>query len=367
MSSVITRFRQQPAWLALIISIALVLWISSGMVAGQTEGAPTRDKNEAPLQKVEVTTFVADKVSREVSIYGRTQPDRMATLRAEIGAQITEILVEEGEPVQQGQTLFQLDKNDLPQQVQSAKALVEQRRLQLKGAESLKKQGLQSEVTIAEAKANLAAAKSQLASLQISLENTIIKAPFDGVLDTHSVEVGDYVGVGDPIATMVDLDPLVILADVTENDVALLQKGKSATARLVSGEKVTGEIRYIASVSNQGTNTFRVEVAVPNPEAKHLAGMSTQLTIPLEETWAVRVTPAVMALDERGELGVKTVGDDEIVVFTPIDMVKSDNEGVWLSGLGQQADIITLGQGFVRHGDKVEVVRASDIAQLDAL
>lgn len=367
MSAVFTRFRQQPAWLALIITIALVLWISSGMVAGQTENAPQKDTGEMLLQKVEVTTFVADKVSREVSIYGRTEPDRMTTLRAEIGAQITEILVQEGETVDKGQVLFYLDKNDLPQQIRSLNALVEQRRLQLKGAESLKKQGLQSEVTIAEARANLEAAKSQLSTLEVSLENTAIKAPFDGVLDTHSVEVGDYVGVGDPIATMVDLDPLVIQADVTENDVALLQRGKPAVARLVSGEKVQGEIRYIASVSNQGTNTFRVEVAVPNPEAKYLAGMSTQLMIPLEETLAVRVTPAVMALNERGELGVKTVNGDETVVFTPIDMVKSDSDGVWLSGLGQQADIITLGQGFVRHGDKVEVVRASDVAQLDSL
>jgi multidrug efflux system membrane fusion protein len=72
-----------------------------------------------------------------------------------------------------------------------------------------------------------------------------------------------------------------------------------------------------------------------------------------------------MALDERGELGVKTVSENDTVVFTPINMVKSDNDGVWLSGLGQQADIITLGQGFVRHGDRVEVVRAADVVQVN--
>lgn len=364
MPTLMNRFRQQPVWLALIITIALVLWIMSGMVSGQTESAPAKDKNIIPLQKVEVTTFVADLVSKEVSVYGRTEPDRVATLKAEISAQITEILVLEGETVKSGQSLFKLDEKDLRQQIIASKAFVQQRQLELEGSESLKKKGLQSDVSIAQGKANLESAKSQLSALQISLENTVIRAPYNGILDSHHVEVGDYVGIGDPIATIVDLDPLVIRADITENDIALLHKGKSATARLVSGAKVTGEIRYIASISNEGTNTFKVEVAVPNSEQQFLAGMSTQLIIPLEETWAVRVTPAVMALNERGELGVKTITNNDSVLFTPINMVKSDNEGVWLSGLGKEADIITLGQGFVRHGDKVEVVRASDIAQV---
>lgn len=365
MSNSVNVFKRQPAWVALIIFTLLVLWVMSGMVVGQTEGPAKDNAGVAPLQKVEVTTFVADQVSKEVSIYGRTEPDRVATLKSETSAQVVEILVAEGSFVKQGEVLFKLDENDLPQQIASAKALLKQRTLELEGAESLRQKGLQSEVTIAQAEANLAAAKSQLSSLQIALENTVISAPYDGVLNSHMVEVGDYLGRGDPIATVVDLDPLVIRADVTETDVAALSKGQSATARLVSGERVEGHIRYIASVSNEGTNTFKVEVAVPNANRDHLAGMSTQLVIPLEETWAVRVTPAVMSLDERGALGVKVVNDAETVSFVPINMVKSDNEGVWLSGLGQQANIITLGQGFVRHGDKVDVVHASDIAQVN--
>ncbi|BDX05342.1 efflux RND transporter periplasmic adaptor subunit [Planctobacterium marinum] len=364
MSALITRFRQQPVWLALIITLFLILWIASGMVSGQTEG-PVREKHEAPLQKVEVTTFVADKVNKEVSVYGRTEPDREAVLKAEFAAQVIDILVTEGSKVEKGALLFKLDERDLQQQLRSAEATVTQRKLELQGAESLKQKGLQSEVNIAQAMANLELAKSQLVSLQIMLQNTEIKAPYAGVLNTHEVEIGDYVKVGDPVATLVDLDPLVIRADVTENDVAALRKGQAAIARLVSGQKVAGEVRYIAAVSNEGTNTFKVEVAVPNADGQYLAGMSTQLIIPLQETLAVRVTPAVMSLDERGELGVKTVGEDDTVHFVPIDMVKSDSEGVWLSGLGPQADIITLGQGFVRDGDKVEVVRASDIAQVN--
>lgn len=364
MSALITRFRQQPVWLALIITLALILWIASGMVSGQTEG-PEKKQSKSLLQKVEVTRFVADRVNKEVSIYGRTEPDRVVTLRAEYAARVVSVNVPEGATVQADEVLFQLDERDLQQQIRSAEATVRQRQLELQGADSLKKQGLQSEVNIAQAMAQLEAAKTQLLSLQIMLQNTQVRAPYAGVLNTHAVEVGDYVKVGDPLATLVDLDPLVISADVTENDVASLRSGQTAQARMVSGKQLSGKVRYIASMSNEGTNTFKVEVAVPNPEGQYLAGMSTQLVIPLQESLAVRVTPAVMSLDERGELGVKTVDETDTVHFIPINMVKSDNEGVWLSGLGAQADIITLGQGFVRHGDKVEVVRASDIAQVN--
>jgi multidrug efflux system membrane fusion protein len=100
-------------------------------------------------------------------------------------------------------------------------------------------------------------------------------------------------------------------------------------------------------------------VEVPNPDFTQMAGMSTELALPLETTWAMRISPAVMALDEQGNLGVKTVVDEH-VKFVPIDIVKSDSQGVWLSGMGQQADIITLGHGFVRDGDKVEVVRTDE-------
>ena len=88
-------------------------------------------------------------------------------------------------------------------------------------------------------------------------------------------------------------------------------------------------------------------------------GKTAKKKPPLEKTWAMRISPAVMALDEQGNLGVKTVVNEH-VKFVPIDIVKSDSQGVWLTGMGERADIITLGHGFVRDGDKVEVVRTDE-------
>ncbi|WJG08917.1 efflux RND transporter periplasmic adaptor subunit [Aliiglaciecola sp. LCG003] len=357
MSNFIVKMRQQPAWIALFIFVALCLWVASGHLTAQQ--AEDKSKHSAiQLTKVKVETFNAEMVSREINLYGRTEPDRITSLRSEVQGQVTAVFVNEGQQVKQGQKILSLDANDLSAKIRSAKAILKQRQIELTAAKALSEKGFQSQSQLALAEANVEYALAEIQGLELGLSKTSIFAPFDGVLNKRHVEIGDLLREGDAVATIVDLDPLIIKADVTENWIQSIKTGQVAKGRLTTGENVEGVIRYISSVSNVGTNTFTLEVAVPNPKAVLLAGMSTELSIPLAQEWAIKITPAVMGLDEDGSLGVKTV-EQGTVRFIPIDIVKSDSEGVWLSGLGQQAEVITRGQGFVRHGDKVEAIAES--------
>lgn len=348
------RLHKQPFWIAIVILVAIIAWVASGTGATQANDEPrTTTANEAPIAKVRIQSMQAQSVNRDISLYGRTEPDRMTTLRAEVKGVVQDVFVQEGQQVKAGQPLVRLDENDLAQRLRSAKALLAQREIELDAAKSLDQKGFQSKANLAAAQANVEAAKASVDGLLLAIDNLVISAPYDGVLNERFVEVGDLLKDGDQVATVVDLDPLVIVADVTENHVHQLSLGQSASGRMVSGEVLEGSIRYISSTSNVGTNTFKIEVSVPNADLSYMAGMSTELAIPLEQTWAVKITPAVMALDEQGNLGVKTVVDSR-VRFVPIDVVKSDSEGVWLGGLGERADVITLGHGYVRDGDIVE-------------
>ncbi|MFT4937947.1 MAG: multidrug efflux system membrane fusion protein [Paraglaciecola sp.] len=361
MSRIFNKLRQQPLWIAIGISVILCLWVASGMLFAtdidDREERRAQKHKENPLVKVTITHINADEVNREISLYGRTEPDRVATLRSEVKALVEKIYVQKGEFVVTGQKILSLEKDDLVNRLKSVKSTLQQREIELDGARSLGKEGYQSPATLAQAGANLQATVSEMRSLELAIYKSDILAPFDGIMNDRYVEVGDLLKDGDEIAMIVDLDPLVITANVTENYVQDLSIGQPAHGRMASGQLLSGEIRYISSVSDLGTNTFKVEVAVPNVNYQQMAGMSTELALPLQKTWAMRITPAVMALDEAGNIGVKTVVDD-YVKFVPIDIVKSDSNGVWLAGLGQQADVIIFGHGFVRDGDKVEVVRA---------
>ena len=100
-SKIKQRFTQQPVWIALMFVIALAIWLASGSDADQngTTGSQVSLQQASPLAKVQVTRMQAQPVNREVTLYGRTEPDRVATLRAEVQGQVTEVLVAEGSQV----------------------------------------------------------------------------------------------------------------------------------------------------------------------------------------------------------------------------------------------------------------------------
>ncbi|MFT5162658.1 MAG: multidrug efflux system membrane fusion protein [Alteromonadaceae bacterium] len=348
---------EKPYLLAIFITLALIAWMASGTGAAQVQLAE-KTTTEVALAKVQVTPFIAQNIKREMTLYGRTEPDRQATLKAQLSGLVTKVLATRGSKVSKDQPLVELALNDLTVRLSQAKALLNQRKIQYNGAKSLSKKGYQAQAQLAEANANLAGAKAQLKSIELDIEHAVIRAPFDGVLNERFVEVGDYVGPGDDVALIADLNPLVIKADVTESQVHQLTLGQRASSLMLNKTIFEGDIRYISSISHQGTNTFKVEVAIPNENYALRAGFSTELSILLDEVPAIKISPALLALDEKGNVGVKTVSENK-VIFTPIQMVKSENDGVWLTGLGDNAQVISLGQGLVREGDSVEAISVS--------
>ena len=349
---------KRPYIIAITIALILTLWMASGVMQAQ-EMPESKQKKEIPVSKVKVETFYAENINDGVEVYGRTEPDRITTVKAEVAGKIIEVLAKRGSMVKKGQMIARIAINDLQQMSQKNKALLKQREIEYAGAQKLNKDGYQGKVQVARAFADLQAVKAEILRLNIAIENTVIRAPFSGVLNTRYVEEGDYVDRGDRIAMVADLDPLVVRAFVTENNISQLKVGQQANIRLLNHGNSTGLIRYIASVADDATNTFRIEVEMNNKDYQLLAGLSSEINIALEEVPAIKISPALLALDEKGNIGVKSVLDNK-VQFTPINIIKSESDGIWLTGLGQQADIIVLGQGFVRAGDTVDPIFASD-------
>ena len=355
---------ERPYIIAGIIAAGLVVWMASGMLSG-SEVVPTEavTTEHTSFPKVQIDTRFSENIPKVIELYGRTEPDRITTLKAEVRGKIASVYAARGARVTKGQIIVKIALNDLEAQLAHSKALLAQREIEYLGAKKLHSKGHQGEAELAHAFADREAAKADIARLEIDINNTVIRAPFDGVLNTRFVEVGDYVASGDDIAVIADLDPLVVRAYATENQVAFLSAGQKAEVRLLAKDKKIGEIRYIASVADDATNTFKIEIALDNVNYKVFAGVSSEVSISLESVAAVKVSPALLALDENGNVGIKSVSDN-LVVFTPINIIKSESDGVWLTGLGGQVDIITLGQGFVRAGDRVDPVQAPSRTQI---
>ncbi len=342
--------------------VGVSLWLLSGLIGGDKSGRPEPAaavaEGERVRTSVETHRSQAKPMQQSVTVYGQTEPKRRVVLRAEISGRVAEVVAERGAPLEKGDKLLRLAGEERPQQLEQAQAVLKQRELEYQGVRSLKDKGLQAERQLAEALAQLKAARVALKRAQLNMRHLFVVAPFDGVLQNRAVEVGDYLSVGDPVAEVVELDPLVISADISENEIGDLAAGMPAWAELSNGVKLDGRLTYIAPTADASTRTYRVEVEVANPLPQQRGGMTATLHIPLQTVSAHKVSPALLSLDDAGVLGLKSVDIQGIVRFYPVNILKSERDGLWLSGLPETLELITIGQGFVRTGDHVDAVPA---------
>ena len=348
-------FALRPYWIALLITGILLSWmLSKPADEPLTELQPAVKKN---LPKVQITRFTPEKITKSLTLYGKSEANSHAVIRAEVAGKIVKIAAKKGRYVKADKNLANIEKSALPQQLAQAQALLAERLLNYNAAKSLNDKGLQGRGRLAEMNSLLLAAKTTVKQLQLQLQRTNIVAPFAGILQDKFAEQGDYLQVGDAIFSLENIDPIIIRGDATEHYINQLKLGQAVSATLLSGEKISGKISYIASLSDPKSSTFRIEAEFANPDFKLFSGISAELSIPLFPVEAIYISPSALAMDAQGNLGIKLVKDN-VVIFKSINLIEADNDGAWLSGFSEPVDIITLGQGFVKPGDQVRAIAA---------
>ncbi|MDP6872227.1 MAG: efflux RND transporter periplasmic adaptor subunit [Alphaproteobacteria bacterium] len=357
--------------LAFAIAVIAAGWVLSGefgdkigLANGKTAPgeAPSvaermTEQGEAALTAVRTEPSAAQDHWREVTARGHTEAKRSLLVKSEIKGRITDVAVKKGSRVRRGDVLVRIDVADRAARMAEAEALVRQREIEFQAARKLRKKGYRAETQFSAAAARLDAAKAMVKQMDVALSRTVIRAPFDAVVDSRAVELGAYVKDGSAIALLVDEDPYLVVAQISENDVGRLRRSSKGSATLVTGEKVTGRIHFIAATADDATRTFRVELLVPNPDGRLRHGTSAELHLPTDRVQAHFITPAVLTLNDSGTVGVRCVEAGGKVGFYPVEIIDSGADGVWVSGLPRQVELIVVGQEFVRQGDKVRVSR----------
>jgi len=345
-----------------VIVVAIVLWLASGSTSQEPAAAVTTAAQKADGRtSVRIRHQVAEEVVRVIRVNGRTAPARSVELNAETEGRVVATGADRGSRIDAGGIILRLDERDRQARLAQAKATVRQREVEFEGRQKLKNESYVSEAQLQEAAALLEAARAELARAELDIDHMTILAPFDGALQERHVEIGDFVKVGDPIATFVDERKLIVSAAVSEYDAKYVKKEGSASAVLATGETVEGRIRYVAPVAEDATRTFTVELEVDNRAGQHRGGISAELLIPAETLFAHRISPSLLTLDDQGNVGVKVVNEHGVVEFFPADIALSTNEGVYVAGLPAAATIITVGQGFVTPGAVVNVVPEGEV------
>ena len=354
--------------IAVVLAVGATAWIASGQF-GDTQGnasASNSQGSEKPiavrLNSVRVKAVQAQTHQRYLLVNGRTEESRRVTLRAETQGPIVDVPGEEGYRLQGGDVVARQNVEDRKARMAEARAFVRQREIEYKAAEQLAKKGFRSGTKLAEARANLDAAHAKTKGISIDLSRTTIRAPFNGVLETRNVEKGDFVKTGDKIASFVDLDPILAIGYVSERDVGTLGVGRPGQVTMIDGTVVDGTVRYIASVADEQTRSFRVELEIPNPDHRIRAGLTGELKLPLAEISAHVVSPSVLTLADDGRIGVRIVDSADIVRFVPVKILSNTPEGLWIAGLRNRDRLITVGHEYVKAGQKVRPVSEATVA-----
>jgi len=347
-------------------SIALIsfIWILSGLLTSdpKSDEAPNKTpENLIPQVRVKHMTAL-DKVG-QVVLFGRTEADRKVDIRVETKGRVEALVKQKGNHVAKGDVIARLAMDDRNALHMEAKSSVEHYKLAYEAARKLSKKAFRSRVQLADAKAKLDKAKAEFASIRLDIRRTKILAPFDGVLDDLKIEVGDYVDVNTVIGTVADFDPIIVVGEINERNHSKIQSNAQAWVRLIGGQRLKGNIKYLSKIGATKTRTFRIEVAIPNSDGKISEGLTTELLIPTTQVRAHLMSPAVLTLSKDGVLGVKTVKKDKTVVFHPAKIISDTADGVWVAGLPEKITLITVGQEYVRAGQQVRSVSEQSLKE----
>ncbi len=363
-----------------------------------TDGESTEPEPESAPMRVVVQRSMARDEETAVTLRGQTEADRVVELRAETSGLVISEPVRSGAFVDRGDELCRLDpaareatlleararlaeaEARVPEseaRLEEARAQREEAEINFNAAENLAGEGFSSRTRLAgtraalrsaeaavqtarsgleAARAGIEGARAAVANAEKEIERLSIKAPFAGILETDTAEIGSFLQPGALCATVLQLDPMMLVGFVSELQVARIREGAAATGRTASGQDVYGEVSFLSRAADQTTRTFRVEIRVPNPDLALRDGETAEISVDADGTAAHLLPQSALTLDDAGALGLRVVDADDNVEFVPVTLLRDTPNGVWLTGLPDEANVIVIGQDYVSEGVRVRPV-----------
>ena len=374
------------------------IFLGSAVRENQPTSESLQENNEGAIKPVSVVVMPSteQKIAQLIVISGTTEANRQVEVRAETMGQVVSEPLRKGSFIIKNDLLCRIDpgtrlislaeaesalsqaKSMLPAaeaQLSEAKARLTEANLNFNVTTGLAENGFASdstlaaaEATVESAKADVQAAHSQLegaragvqtartaiATVEKEIEKLEIRAPFDGLLESDSAEIGSLLKSGDHCATIIQLNPIKLVGFVPESNIDKLQLNAGVQARLATGRIVNGRVNFISKAADPGTRTFKVEAIVPNSDLTIRDGQTAEMAIVSGQLSAHLTPQSALTLNDAGELGVRIVNNQNITEFRPVDIIRDSVKGVFVSGLDKQNNIIIVGQEYVSQGMIVE-------------
>jgi RND family efflux transporter MFP subunit len=384
---------------ALALAGAAACNSGNAQAPGGAPGGGGRGGAARPPMPVEFAAVKRAPVAERVTVVGNLIG--MATVEAvpRVNGRLAEVLVRLGDRVQRGQPIAKIEDREIREQVRQAEAAfkvaeatIRQRKADLKLAQTnldrnkslLERQLLpQQTYDDTEARHNAAMAqldlaeaqfeqsKARLDELRINLANTVISSPVDGFIGKRYLDPGAAVSPNAPVASVVDISPVRMIANVVEKDVRRLHVGMAADLAVDAfpGEKFSGKVSRIAPVFDPQTRTAEMEIEVPNPGFRLKPGMYARVDLTVDSKPNAMTVPRNAIVELEGKTGVFVAASNPdarqaanppggqntmTAKFQPVQTGIRDGEQVEItSGIAEGSRVITTGATALKDGDRI--------------
>ena len=341
---------------AILVLSALLLWMLTGIFQNSSNSNDINSlkiNNEETVIKVKAKKIKSELRQSNVLVQGRTESNRNVLVSSETNGIVREIFVKKGDFVKKDQILCKLSTDSRKAKLDEAKALMLQKKLEWDASKVLVEKGYRSQTKAAGSKAAYDASKALVIQMEEELENINIRSPFDGFFNDNLAEVGDFLSIGMPCGQVVDYNPILVIGQVSEQEIKKIKSDIQGYAVLSTGEKLNGLLSYVSKTADSKTRTFRIELEINNSNFDIKDGITAELFIPTKKVQAHLIPPSSLTLDSDGKIGVRHIDSNNKVIFSDVEIIGDEKELIWVSGLPEEITLITIGQEFVIEGQKV--------------
>jgi membrane fusion protein (multidrug efflux system) len=333
----------------LLVVVAVLAGIKALQIRALIQAGATAT---VPSETISATEVKAQTWESLLPAVGSVTAVQGVELRVELAGTVREIAFTSGGSAEKGQVLVRLDTSAEEAQLRAAKARAELARLNLVRARDLKAQGViaQADFDSSEAAANQTV--GEVDAIEATIAKKTVRAPFAGRLGIRSVNLGQYVHDGDPIVSLHSLDPVYVDFNVTEQQLAQVQRAMEVrvTTDATPGRVFTGKVTALNPEVDASTRNIKVQATVANGGGELRPGMFARVTLLLPETLPILVIPSTAVLHAP-------YGDSVFVVAD----VKDEKSGKTV----KQVQMTTVRLGETR-GDFVAVTTGLKEGQLIA-
>lgn len=340
-----------------IVPLALAV-LGCGQAEGQRSEPPpeARSAPSAVARRVEVATVRPVAARLELTLPGEVQGSRDALLAAALGGYVERVNVETGDRVRRGKRLVQVDATTHRAQLRQAHVEKEAAERERDRAQRLGEAIPAAQRDQAETR--YAAAVAALRTARVAVSRAMITAPFDGTVADVDVEVGEVAPPGAPVVRLVKLDPVHVVATVSDRDVVSLEEDMGVRVRTeAQAEWHAGRIFRINPAANLRTRAFSVEIEVPNPDHRLLPGMIATVQVDNDAAGEELLVPQDWIVTQREGLGTFVVVEGE-AQWRPVELGRVVHDQVVVrSGLEPGDRVVVTGHRELVEGDEVIVTR----------